>query len=95
MIVQAQQVFVCPDCKFVIKNPELIKTLPNNYAIIQCIREMRNQASMSFSPYNSHPFLQTNSMPLPNFSSSANSPTFSPNTSNFNMKTFTPKQDSL
>ena len=53
MLVDKLQGFKCGECGFVIQDPNLIKSLPNNYALLECIKESRNLNFNQFSPYRS------------------------------------------
>lgn len=62
---QTYKAFVCPECGITIRDFNILSRLPNNTALINCIRQMKapkyhqSFPSSFFSPSNSAPLMQT------------------------------------
>ena len=64
-LVQKHKVFICQDCSYPIKNPQVIEKLPNNKTLLAFIQQYKSQKFMDdsvsnfFSNNSSNPFLDT------------------------------------
>ena len=58
-LVHHRKAFVCPECSYTINDINIIKNLPNNNALLKCIRQLKMQTNKIMSP--STTFSQSNS----------------------------------